>query len=246
MKKGVLVLSGDGMNCERESARAFAEAGAQTTIFHVNELLAQPKSLLDYSILCIPGGFSFGDELRSGKILAEKIRAHVLPAFHEFTKLGGLSIGICNGFQVLIQLGVFGNDDSKREATLATNDHGTFLNQWVELEITTAAKESPWFEGLSGKLLLPMRHKEGRIVLKDQKSASSFRFPLRYVEPVNGSFERSAALLDSSGQILGIMPHPEAATHGFLNALTSPEISAEANAAKVRKIFENAVKWRTS
>ncbi len=244
MKTEVLVLSGDGMNCERESARAFSESGANTRVLHVNELLNEPSQLLQYSVLCIPGGFSFGDELRSGKILAEKLRVHVLPAFREFIRKGGLAIGICNGFQVLIQLGVFGKVDSVREVTLATNDHGTFLNQWVELEMTDDAKGSPWFQGMSGKLLLPMRHKEGRIVLKDEQFASEFRFPLRYVNDVNGSFRQSAAMLDPSGQVLGIMPHPEAATHSFLNALPHSEISAESNAAQVRRLFENAIKGR--
>lgn len=246
MKSTVLVLSGDGMNCEHESARAFTDAGATAKILHVNELLQNPKQLLDYQVLCIPGGFSFGDELRSGKILAEKLRMHVAPVFELFTERGGLTIGICNGFQVLIQLGVFGKLDQAREVTLATNDHGTFLNQWVELELTKDAAGSPWFHGLSGKLLMPMRHKEGRIVLKDDDQESKFRFPLRYTEAVNGSFRQSAALLDETKQILGIMPHPEAATHGFLNALPHPEISPEENAAKIRTLFENAVKWRKS
>lgn len=242
----VLVLSGDGMNCERESARAFTDAGAKADIVHVNEFLETPSQLLAYQVLCIPGGFSFGDELRSGKILAEKLKRQVMPIFNEFTRKKGLTIGICNGFQVLIQLGVFGDNPAQREITLATNDHGTFLNQWVSLEVTGDAKSSPWFKDISGRLLMPMRHKEGRLVPKSAVETTQFRFPLRYSKAVNGSFKQAAALLDSSGQILGIMPHPEAATHSFLSALQDSEITAEANAKKVRKIFENAVEWSRS
>ena len=242
MSASVLVLSGDGMNCERESARAFSEAGGKVTILHVNELLKSPEILLGFKVLCVPGGFSFGDELRSGKILAEKLREHVLAVFKSFTVQGGLTLGICNGFQVLIQLGVFGVSRDEREITLATNNHGTFLNQWVELEVTPEAKKSPWFSGIDGNLLMPMRHKEGRLVLKAGVSSDRFRFPLRYLRDVNGSHQQAAALLDPSGQILGVMPHPEAATQGFLNALAHLELSPQMNADKVKRLFINAVR----
>ena len=241
MNQKVLILTGDGINCERESARAFADAGGDPTLLHVNELLKEPAQLLNYSVLCVPGGFSFGDELRSGKILAEKMREHLSAYFQKFTESGGLTLGICNGFQVLVQLGVFETASEKRTVTLATNDHGKFMNQWVELEISEDAQRSPWFKGMSGKLLLPMRHKEGRIVVKRIDSTLPYRIPLRYSSDVNGSYQRAAALLDQSGQILGIMPHPEAATHVFLNSLHHPEVSAEENAVLVRKIFTNAV-----
>ncbi len=241
MSAKVLVLSGDGMNCERESARAFEEAGGETTILHVNELLLNPKQLLQYSIFCVPGGFSFGDELRSGKILAEKMRKHLPDIFEAFTQKGGLTIGVCNGFQVLIQLGAFTGLHSDRAITLSTNDHGTFLDRWIELEVTKDATNSPWFEGITENILLPIRHKEGKIVIKKDTNPNSFRFPLRYVEAVNGSYNQSAALLDPTGQILGLMPHPEAATHGFLNSFPHPKISPEQNATNVRKLFKNAV-----
>lgn len=236
MKK-VLILSGDGINCERESARAFEKAGGLTRIIHINELLKQPALLLDFSIFCIPGGFSFGDELRSGKILAEKIRAQLGEVFEKFTKNGGLTIGICNGFQVLMQLGVFTGLKFERKATLATNDHAQFIDRWVELEIHPSARQSPWFKGMDGKIQLPIRHKEGRIVLSENVSPDQFSFPLRYVEDVNGSVVQAAAMLDPSGQILGLMPHPEAATEGFLNPMNLGD--AEYNASQVLKIFQN-------
>ena len=238
MKKA-LILSGDGINCERESAEAFRMAGAEAVIIHVNALLSNPDQLLQYSIFCIPGGFSFGDELRSGKILAEKMREKMMGVFQAFTKKGGLTLGVCNGFQVLIQLGVFSNGE-RRSATLATNSHGQFLDRWVELEIKSEfAKNSPWFQGMSGLLELPIRHKEGRIVLSSHEASTGLNRPLRYREDVNGSDDRAAALLDDTGQILGLMPHPEAALHAFLNPLTSD--FKEENAQSVRKFFRNAV-----
>lgn len=241
MKK-VLVISGDGINCERETASAFAEESAQVTILHVNELLNRAESLLDYSVFCVPGGFSFGDELRSGKILAEKMRLQLNSVLKTFTDRGGLTLGVCNGFQVLIQLGVFANVDGVRTTTLATNSHGKFLDRWVELEVNLdASQNSPWFEGIRGRMELPMRHKEGRILLSEESTESSVRAPLSYLEDVNGSFQKSAALLDHTGRILGIMPHPEAATYAFLNPLASE--FKEENAQKIREIFKNALKW---
>jgi phosphoribosylformylglycinamidine (FGAM) synthase-like amidotransferase family enzyme len=238
MKAKVLVLTGDGINCERESARAFDDAGGESHIFHVNVLLENPKLLLDYRIFCLPGGFSFGDELRSGKILAEKMRVKLASVFSEFTQKGGLTIGVCNGFQVLIQLGVFSGSDFLRESTLATNDHGTFQDRWTNVQIGEGAKDSPWFKDMQGSLMLPIRHKEGRVVVR---ASGKTRIPLCYEEAVNGSFEKAAALLDPTGRILGLMPHPEAATHAFLNPCGVDSLQKEINAKNVRKLFENAV-----
>ena len=238
-KTKVIVLSGDGINCERESARAFEDAGGIATIVHVNTLLENPNLLLEYQIFCLPGGFSFGDELRSGKILAEKMRSKLSEVFERFTEHGGLTIGICNGFQVLIQLGVFSGIEHERTTTLATNDHGCFLDRWIGVQVTQDAFISPWFQGMSDMIYLPIRHKEGRIILKD--ASVSTLVPLCYEEPVNGSFRQAAALLDPSGRILGLMPHPEAATHGFLNPLSLSKEEKEENAKNIQKLFQNAV-----
>src|SRR5688572_12137534 len=110
MSKKALIITGDGINCERETARAFEEAGAHSEIIHINSLLKNPKQLLDAQIFAVPGGFSFGDELKSGKILAEKMRESLMETFVSFTRRGGLTIGVCNGFQILIQLGAFEKD----------------------------------------------------------------------------------------------------------------------------------------
>lgn len=235
------ILSGDGINCERESARAFQEAGAKTEIVHVNELLKDPKILLKHQIFCIPGGFSFGDELRSGKILAEKMRLNVSTVLSEFTKNGGLTIGVCNGFQVLIQLGVFSKNSHERTETLCTNHHGRFLDRWVTVDVKKDAKNSPWFKGVHGQLMLPIRHKEGRVTALEGIELS---VPLAYEEDINGSEGRAAALLDPTGLTFGLMPHPEAATMSFLNPMDSD--FKEENAEKVRMIFKNSVEWGKS
>jgi phosphoribosylformylglycinamidine (FGAM) synthase-like amidotransferase family enzyme len=240
----VLVITGDGINCERETARAFE--GAQTKILHVNEFLKHPEILLDHQIFCIPGGFSFGDELRSGKILAEKMRSSLAAIFQKYTAQGGLTLGVCNGFQVLIQLGAFTGVDHARSVTLATNDHGRFRDLWVEVDITDEAKKSPWFQNMSGALQLPIRHKEGRITVKADDTQTRLHIPLRYRDEVNGSFDRAAALLDETGQILGLMPHPEAATHAFLNPLAVSDEQKEQNAQAVKTLFQNAIHyWQT-
>jgi phosphoribosylformylglycinamidine synthase len=161
-----------------------------------------------------------------------------------FVNKGGFTIGICNGFQVLIQLGAFSGIRGHRKITLATNDHGAFLDRWVGLELTDCAKKSDWFRDLSGTFYMPMRHKEGRIVLKDE--STQVLFPLRYEEEVNGSYARSAAVLDQSGRTLGMMPHPEAATHGFLSPLRQTTEEKKLNARKVQKIFENAIQGAKS
>ncbi len=225
----VLVLTGDGINSENELALAFSRQGATVTKLHVNVLLAQPSILRNYELLALPGGFSFGDEIRSGKILAEKMREVLLGALADFRARDGRIIGICNGFQVLAQLGVF--DDGERSFTLAENDHRTFMDKWTKLTVTDNG--SAWFRNLSGSLFLPVRHREGRIVARGELHPA-----LTYDEDVNGSKDRIAGVTDRSGNVLGLMPHPEVACFGFLHPFKD---GAEENAAKVTRLFINGL-----
>ena len=225
----VLVITGDGINSDNELALAFSRQGATVTKLHVNVLLAQPSILRNYELLALPGGFSFGDEIRSGKILAEKIRDVLSGALADFRARDGRIIGICNGFQVLAQLGVF--DDGERSFTLAENDHRTFMDKWTKL--TVAENGSAWFQNLSGSLFLPVRHREGRIVSHGELNSA-----LIYDEDVNGSKNRIAGLTDRSGNVLGLMPHPEVACFGFLHPFKD---GAEENAAKVTRLFINGL-----
>jgi phosphoribosylformylglycinamidine synthase len=187
-------------------------------------------------VLALPGGFSFGDELRSGKILAEKVKASFSEELTRFLAAGGRVIGICNGFQVLAQLGAFDLGE-ERSFTLAENDHGTFMDRWTRLAITPEASErSPWFKGLSGELLLPVRHREGRVV--PSKSRQLPFAPLRFDQDINGSHQQVAGVVDKSGQVFGLMPHPEVATRHFLYPFRD---GVEENVRKVQQLFKNGL-----
>lgn len=235
----VLVLCGDGINSERELGKAFAEQGADVTYSHVNELLKNPERLSGFQLLALPGGFSFGDELRSGKILAEKVRDTLSESLTRFLKADGRVIGICNGFQVLAQLGAFDWETGERSFTLAENNHGTFQDKWVRLTISSKARTlSPWFKDMDGSLYLPVRHKEGRIVPNTKNIKLPFA-PLQYEEDINGSYERFAGVVNSTGQVFGVMPHPEVATQGFLHPFRE---GGDENAKKVQMIFKNGLK----
>ncbi len=232
--RNVLVLMGDGINSENELALAFSRNGAQTTKLHINELLRNPKKLLDFELLAIPGGFSFGDEIRSGKILAEKMRDILSDALSEFRQRDGRIIGICNGFQVLAQLGAFDGPNTGRSFTLAENNHGEFMDKWTRLTVTR--NTSPWMKDLSGEIFLPVRHKEGRIVIR--APGVELHSALTYENDINGSHNRIAGVFDQSGNVFGLMPHPEVATQSFLHPMRE---GAEANAKKVRQIFINGL-----
>lgn len=229
--RNVLVLMGDGINSENELALAFSREGAKVTKLHVNSLLTSPEILSNYNLLALPGGFSFGDEIRSGKILAEKMRDKLIGSLEKFMNNDGRMIAICNGFQVLSQLGAF-DDFNSRSFTLAENSHGQFMDKWTKLHITK--NNSPWFNNMEGEVFLPVRHKEGRIIAK-----SAINPVLRYETDVNGSFEQTAGVTDKSGRIFGLMPHPEVATMSFLHPFKE---GAQTNAQKIRQIFINGLK----
>ncbi|TNE32708.1 MAG: phosphoribosylformylglycinamidine synthase subunit PurQ [Alphaproteobacteria bacterium] len=210
-----LVLAGDGVNCERETAAAFIHAGGAAEIVHINQLLENPAQLDSYDGMALPGGFSFGDELGSGQLLALKIRAQLGDVFRDFTAQKKPVIGICNGFQVLVRLGLLPFPNESRAAALAVNNHGEFMNKWADLE-SDSSSVCLWTKGMKD-ISLPVRHKEGRIVLTPGAEKQVYKtlvkngqIPLRYATDINGSYERIAALCDPSGLILGMMPHPEA------------------------------------
>ncbi len=235
--RSVLILTGDGINSENELARAFSEQGAKVTKVHINSFLKHPKILQDHGVLAIPGGFSFGDELKSGKILAEKLRDTLLEGLSTFVTNGGRIIGICNGFQVLAQLGAFDKNFASRSFTLSENSHGTFMDKWTTLEVDSlAAKKSCWFKNIEGRIFLPVRHKEGRIV--PAKNLSLPYGPISYTEVVNGSHQQLAGLVDSTGQIFGLMPHPEVATQEFLYPFRK---GVAQNVHKIQTLFKNGI-----
>lgn len=216
--KSAWVLTGDGINCEVETAEACTRAGFVTEIIHLKD--AHSRDLNDCSLLVIPGGFSFGDELGSGRMLSIQIEYLLKWDLKKFAASGGVVIGICNGFQALVQLKLFGDS-----LALTQNDHGRFINEWVLLEVESrdsGFSENDRYQLMRGlkKVEFPIRHGEGRLIDDSGKSIGSSAFPaFRYVNNPNGSQDSIAGLVDPSGRILGLMPHPE----GFMRVSQHPE-----------------------
>lgn len=238
-----LVLSGDGINCEQETAEAFRLAGFHADIRHINDLILQKfteESLLaKYAALALPGGFSYGDDLCSGRVLALKIRHGLKWDLHRYAEAGGLVIGICNGFQALIRLGIFNKDVS-----ITHNSSGKFLDTWVK--VSPGSSKCVWLKGI-GSIDLPIRHGEGRIILQEKNRGevlSKFErqgmLCLKYEINPNGSEQSIAGLCDPSGRILGLMPHPEA----FVRWTAHPEWTAQPSRSGAPgqglALFENA------
>lgn len=212
-----VVLSGHGINADRELCTAFEAAGAAVDRITVKRMLEQPELLESYMILAFPGGFSFGDHLGSGLVLAQWIKTRLRPAIERLVDRGGLVLGICNGFQVLVKMGLLPNIGGTwdPEVSLVHNESGRFIDSWVPVEWTSAGKtaeESPWLHDLPA-MMLPIRHGEGCFIAKNQEILAQVQrdcVALRYRENPNGSHDNIAGITDKSGRILGMMPHPEA------------------------------------
>ncbi len=221
-KRGVVVkfiiLCGVGINCENESAQALSSVGIDSKIVHVNDLIEKRVILNSYAGLVIPGGFSYGDELGSGRVLALKIKKYLMDEINEFILNGRPILGICNGFQVLEKLGVFNfnDNDTVYDFSLTHNKNREFVDKWTLLKVDHSVK-SAWTNFSSEQIYLPIRHGEGRVVFRNAecgfaKFAEKKLIPLYYQSDVNGSDGNVAAVIDKSGMVLGMMPHPECAT----------------------------------
>lgn len=229
MQVQTLILRTAGTNCDRELAHAFTLAGATPRTVHLHELIEKPQLLEEFEIIGFPGGFSYGDDIAAGRILANRLRHRLAPALHEALKRGVPMIGICNGFQALVKLGLlpFPQDmlENRQSVTLADNTSGRFIDRWVSLQ-ATPANESVciWTRGLDqmGSFDLPIAHGEGRFVPRDEAVLEQLRtgkqIALRYATEggnvnfpgnPNGSVDAIAGVCDPSGLVLGLMPHPE-------------------------------------
>ncbi len=226
MPVDVLVLAGFGINCEAETAHAFARVGGTPRIVHLNDLIAEPASLESAKILAIPGGFSFGDDVSSGRILANRIRYRLADPLRRFVDAGNLAIGICNGFQVLVKMGLLPrlSGEIRQEVTLTHNDSGRFEDRWVHL-VRDDDTQCVWLDGIAS-LELPIRHGEGKFLAPDEAHLARLqkagcialryaqndgaRAAGRYPQNPNGSMDDVAGVCDPSGRIFGLMPHPEA------------------------------------
>ena len=207
----VLVLRAAGTNCDRETAYAFERVGAKAETRHVNELLAEPELLHDYKILVIPGGFSYGDDVAAGRVLAVELRKRVVPEITKFVEEeGGLVLGICNGFQVLVKTGLLpGPGELGQRVTLTHNESHRYQCEWVELD---APSDRCVFVKKGERYTFPIAHAEGRFIapaatvnaLRDEG-----QIVFRYRRNPNGSMGDIAGICDATGRILGLMPHPE-------------------------------------
>jgi phosphoribosylformylglycinamidine synthase len=218
-----LILRSPGANCDQDAAFAFEQAGGKATLLHVNQLLDRPALLGDYQILCIPGGFSYGDDISAGRILANQIRHHLFEALQEFKAAGKLLIGICNGFQILIKSGVLLPDRADEPtATLAGNQSGKFEDRWINLAVS--GNKCVWLQGIE-RMYLPVAHGEGNFMARDESTLDTLQAAgqlcLRYASeegvtdnvpyPLNpnGAQRNIAGVCDVTGRVFGLMPHPE-------------------------------------
>lgn len=223
-KPKVLIFSGHGINCEIESKKAFDIVNAYTEIIHLNKFFSSQINIDNYDIIMFPGGFSFGDDLGAGIVLSAKLKKYI-DKFKNFINNGGYIIGICNGFQVLVNLGLLPNINNKEnnEAALIENNNKTFIDNWVNLKVNNS-NNSPFFKGIT-EIYLPIRHQEGKLIIADNKIKEEIiknnLDVLTYEDNPNGSELDIAALTDKTGHILGMMPHPEA----FLTVYNHPNWS---------------------
>ena len=216
----VLVLRAPGANCDREACFAFEQAGAVADRLHINRLRESPALLQRYQVLVVPGGFTYGDDVAAGKILANQLAHFLGEALRKFRDSERLILGICNGFQALLKAGlILPPDEEGPLATLAHNSSGKFEDRWVHLAATPGA--CPFLTGVE-RMYVPVAHGEGRFVCREswylQGLAQAGQAVLRYVDadgrpgeyPVNpnGSQADVAGVCDATGRVLGLMPHP--------------------------------------
>jgi phosphoribosylformylglycinamidine synthase subunit PurQ / glutaminase len=262
MKPPILIITGNGLNCETESKFAWEQAGAKPELVHVNDLLADPDKLHRHSALMFIGGFSFGDHMTSGHVFAHHLRHHLQEELGTFIADGGLIMGVCNGFQIMTKLGLvpgLDNDYFKPAVALMQNDCGAFQNFWVRLKFE-ANSPCVFTKGLE-TMDLPIRHGEGKLFPKDRATLDAIEklgcVPCRYIDPAtsdatqnfphnpNGSVNAIAGLCDSTGRVFGLMPHPEA----YLFPEQHPQWSFRPRGETAHahgeglKLFQNAVNY---
>ena len=249
-KVRVFVLRVAGSNCDHETAFAFEQAGASASLVHIGELIRGERSLDKFHVLAIPGGFTYGDDLGAGKILANEIRFRLGRDVHRFVESGRLVLGICNGFQALVKAGILPSpQDARQLMSLTYNDSGKFECRWVHLKVNG---DSPcvFTKGIE-RLHLPVAHGEGKVVVPPEV-LSRTRKVLHYVDEFgnrggyphnpNGSIDDIAGVCDDSGRVFGLMPHPERAIRGSHQpGWTLRE--AEEESGDGLRLFINAVEW---
>ena len=263
-----LIITGYGINCEEEMSAAYKLAGAETKIVHLNDIFLGKESIHNYDILNFPGGFSFGDDLGSGKVLANKMKFRKLKSgklflddLKDFIAEGKYVFGICNGFQFLVKMGLLPDiaQNLEQEVTLTKNNSAKYEDRWVWCKVNQNSN-SPFLKGID-KFEVPVRHGEGKLIIKNETIKNEIvrnnlncisycdadgNISSEYPQNPNGAELDCAALTNKSGQVLGMMPHPEA----FLSLYNhpnwgqlkreNPTISEDGSGLK---IFRNIVQY---
>ena len=256
MTPKVLVLTGYGINCDMETQHAFKLAGADAERVRLTDLTNGTRKLSEFHILAFTGGFSFGDDIASGKVLANMIKYNLGEQVREFIEAGKLIIGICNGFQAMVKMGLLpglNGDYTTQNVTLTFNDSGRFEDRWVHLRANRRTK-CVFTKGLDA-IYLPVRHGEGKFVAKSPevlarlKKGNNIVFQYTdsegnlagYPHNPNGSVDSIAGICDDTGRVFGMMPHPEAYQHRTNHPRWTREELPEEGAGMA--IFRNAVEY---
>ena len=227
-KPKAIILRTAGTNCDYETKYALEKAGADVDLVHVNQLVKDKGLLSSYHIFVLPGGFTYGDDIAAGKVLANQLRHHLLDELTRFVDDGKLVIGICNGFQVLIKMGLLPGingtqpsfNEYRQEFTLTYNDSNKFEDRWVYLK---SFSDKSVFIDNDCMLYVPIAHAEGKFVADNggelENLGKSGQIIFKYVDKdgnianypwnPNGSLDNIAGICDSTGRVLGMMPHPE-------------------------------------
>jgi phosphoribosylformylglycinamidine synthase I len=252
MKPGILVLRAAGTNCDMETVRAFELAGGKPERVYIDEL--KKADLRKYQVLVIPGGFTYGDDIAAGKILANEIKFKYRDKVLDFIERGNLILGICNGFQVLVKCGILPAFDGYFEdqtVSLIYNDSERFEDRWIHMKVE--AGRSVFTRGIDKLIYLPVAHAEGKFVVKDKKTLKKIKDHIvfqyvnekggtpGYPDNPNGSVLDIAGICDQTGRVLGLMPHPERHVAAFQHPCrTREKVPAEGDGLV---IFKNAVEY---
>lgn len=229
MNVKTLIVRTAGTNCDLETEHAFKIADSDVDLIHINQLVRGERHLDEYHILVIPGGFTYGDDIAAGKILANEFKYKLQEGCQDFIAAGKLILGICNGFQVLVKAGLLpglNSADDSQTVTLTFNDSAKFEDRWVYLKVY---ENSPcvFTRGIETRLYIPVAHAEGKFVPGDDSIQQALwdnnQVVVQYVGPQgeeagypwnpNGSLGNIAGICDPTGRIFGLMPHPERHIH---------------------------------
>jgi phosphoribosylformylglycinamidine synthase I len=252
-KPTVCVLKTDGINCDDELMYAFSEAGARPQLVHINQLRTGTCKLVDFDILAIPGGFSYGDDVASGKVLATELMSYLGSQLRAFVAAGKPVLGICNGFQVLIKAGLLPGPTIAQTMTLTSNTSGRFECRWVDLTVSSSVSKFISPSDFMGPTPMQVAHGEGRFFGTDadiSALAKSGQIVFRYTtaklegmvgypENPNGSKDNIAGICDKTGLVLGMMPHPERSLQAFHPHRASSKVARHAAQA----IFKGIVTY---